>query len=350
MAKRSSKQRSVEVDTTRAVDEALRRHDLLSLRRVAAVRGLVSSSLRTRVWPVLLGVDVSRVLWDLSALGQHPDEHVVAVDVERSLWCTADEQQRSVQRAALLRVLNGVVGKHSADGVHYWQGLHQIAAVLLLTTGSEALSASLLEKMLLFPLRSCAARDLSPVLNLLELVFPLLAACDAELERFLRGSGLMPHFALSWLLTWHAHTTDVQGAARLFDLFMSSSPLLPLYVGVVALAEQRDKLLVMPCDAPELHAHLSHLDVLTCLPAQELVAKSLALHRRLPPLALCKQSDVTLPEDSAVLAWPYPWLADCTPPLGQSAPPRRRPPLRQALVAALFALVASGATRLMAAR
>ena len=349
MAKRS-KQRPAEVETRRAVDEALRRSDLLSLRRVAAVRGLVSSSLRTRVWPALLGVDV-RTRWEPCASGQHhPDEHVVAVDVQRSLWCTSDDHQREVQRAALLRVLNGVVSKHSADGLCYWQGLHQIASVLLLTTGSEALSAALLEKMLLFPLRSCAAKDLGPVLNLLDLVFPLLARLDAELERFLRASGLMPHFALSWLLTWHAHTTDVQGAARLFDLFLSSGPLLPVYVGVVALAAQRDKLLAMPCDGPELHQHLSHLDVLACLPPQELVARSLALHRLIPPLELCSQAGVSLPQDSPVLAWPYPWLAGCAAPPGRSTAPRRRAPLRQALAAALFALVASGATRLMTAR
>jgi hypothetical protein len=347
MANRRSKQRSAELETRRVVDEALLHGDTLLLRRVAAVRGLVSSSLRTRVWPVLLGVDV-RTRWEPCS-GGHQDENVVAVDVQRSLWCIADDHQREVQRAALLRVLNGVVSKHS--GLHYWQGLHQICAVLLVTTGSEALSAALLERMLLYPLHSCAAKDLGPVLNLLDLVFPLLARCDPELERFFRASGLMPHFALSWLLTWHAHTTDVQGAARLFDLFLSSSPLLPLYVGVVALAAQRDKLLGMPCDGPQLHQYLSHLDVLACLPPQELVVRSLALHRRIPPLDLCSHAGVSLPQDSPVLAWPYPWLSGCAAPLEKSTARRvRMPPLRQALTAALLTLVASGAARLMAAR
>ena len=52
------------------------------------------------------------------------------------------------------------------------------------------------------------------------------------------------HFAVSWLLTWHAHGLDrVADAARLFDLFLASDPLMPLYVGAAAIVADRDALL-----------------------------------------------------------------------------------------------------------
>ncbi len=40
-----------------------------------------------------------------------------------------------------------------------------------------------------------------------------------------------PFFALPWFITWFSHdVTDINVVARLFDVFMGSHPLLPLYV------------------------------------------------------------------------------------------------------------------------
>ena len=42
-------------------------------------------------------------------------------------------------------------------------------------------------------------------------------------------------WGMSWFLTWLSHTTPgLAQSARLFDLFMASHPLMPLYVGAVA--------------------------------------------------------------------------------------------------------------------
>ena len=54
------------------------------------------------------------------------------------------------------------------------------------------------------------------------------------------------HFAVSWLLTWFSHgLDDYATAARLFDLFLASDPLMPLYVGAAAVVKDRDELLAM---------------------------------------------------------------------------------------------------------
>lgn len=88
--------------------------DVATLRKLAAVRGLVTDPLRARVWPKLLGADDSGLATTLRfvrhAADAHRDSTTVQCDVDRSLWhFTADwsEERRALKRAALQRVLNG---------------------------------------------------------------------------------------------------------------------------------------------------------------------------------------------------------------------------------------------------
>ena len=321
-------QRARERETVRAVNDALQGADTATLRKVAAVRGLVSDGLRTRVWPLLLGSPAAAASpEELERLGVQPhrDSSVVQCDVARSLWSISDEGLRARKRLQLQRLLNAVVGRHPGT-VFYYQGLHDVASVLLLTLGEQA-AFGVLEQLCLRQLRDCTASTLQPVSRLLELLFPLLALADPALHAFLARSGLLPFFALSWLLTWHVHeTADAATAARLFDLFLSSSPLMPLYVGLVAVMEERDAILALPCESPELHQFLSQLNVLGRLSADELAARALALYRLHPPDRL----GVQLPEGSAALEWERRGRA------GAGRRLQKRPRLRRALALAVF--------------
>ena len=143
--------------------------DVKTLRKVAAVRGLVNNEARraarpgteleliaptpryqTRAaaWPKLLGVDCFSVdpeAYKHLALERHRDSATVQCDVQRSLWHYTkswDEARRSSKRASLQRVLNGVVGRHVGE-VYYYQGLHDVASVLLLVCGEDATYAML---------------------------------------------------------------------------------------------------------------------------------------------------------------------------------------------------------------
>jgi hypothetical protein len=83
--------------------------DVATLRKLAAVRGLVTDPLRARVWPKLLYVDVPSAAPAHSA-EPHRDSSTVQCDVERSLWhFTVDwsDERRALKRAALQRILNG---------------------------------------------------------------------------------------------------------------------------------------------------------------------------------------------------------------------------------------------------
>jgi hypothetical protein len=297
----------------------------------------------------------------------------VQCDVDRSLWhLTPDwsDDRRAAKRAALQRVLNGaphrrcsavlwhlrrgltrsapaslsgVVGLHCSSVYYYQvrasitagavtsralnqpcgavspavpvdipalQGLHDIASVLLLVCG-EAAAYPLLERLALFHLRDCTRATLEPVTQLLALLFPLLARVDPPLHAFLQRSGVLPYFALTWVLTWHVHDVrDLPTAARLFDLFLSSSPLLPLYVGVAALLAERAAVMALPCDASEVHRFLTSLNVLGRLSADELATRALALHRAHPPLALQQLAGMRLPKGSALAMYPFPFLTE----------------------------------------
>ena len=77
------------------------------------------------------------------------------------------------------------------------------------------------------------------MVELLGLLLPLLRRLDAPLAAHLEAAGLgegPPIFALAWLLTWFAHGVPaLPAAARLFDAFLASHPLLPLYAAAAAM-------------------------------------------------------------------------------------------------------------------
>ena len=79
--------------------------DLSLLRKVAAVRGLVNSHLRARVWPLLLGIDTAQHSggdYETEAYGDHADVKTINDDVARSLHSfTAGEIAIAIQRAQL---------------------------------------------------------------------------------------------------------------------------------------------------------------------------------------------------------------------------------------------------------
>ena len=118
-------------------------------------------------------------------------------------------------------------------------------------------------------------------------------------------------------------------ASRLMDLFLTSHPSMPLYLGVVAMEKNRDQLLTVD-DPNEMHVHLSKLKVVPdvffsenvfesvddCLRIQndayELLEERIALARELykeyPPDVLFKHAYVTPPIGCAHTVYPYKWL------------------------------------------
>lgn len=109
----------------------------------------------------------------------------VQLDVVRSLFHLlpgGSPEQLAQRQCELKRVITGVVASH--PDVHYYQGLHDVAGVLLLVLGEDAAYVHL-ERLVQHHLRDCTRSNLSPVMNLLKLLPVLLARADPQLGAFI---------------------------------------------------------------------------------------------------------------------------------------------------------------------
>lgn len=325
-------------DTARLINEALERGiDVARLRQLAAVRGLVSTDLRARLWPILLnGADghvggPSRSASNSPVPGRHPsegtasnalnstavelpgarkqlctdyeqwssgthkDKSTVRVDVERSLYSFAgflNDDERSLRRQQLERLLNAVVVRHDGN-VHYYQGLHDVASVLLLVA-DEAAAFDMLCHLATGHLRDATRSSLDPVIELLGLMGPIVAAADEELANHLSAQGLPPFYALSWFITWFSHDlADFGEVCRLFDLFLATHPLMPLYVGAAAMHTQRQQLLAAE-EMPVLHSKLVNLSVTKMATADQLAIQAIKLYKRATPESIISSRQLLL--------------------------------------------------------
>ena len=269
--------------------------DIVSLRKLAAIRGLVTHGLRSRVWPLLLGTH-NQITdeKDYTARQQlhHKDAHVVAVDMDRSLWGWTEgwsNARRSAKRAELRRILDATINGNEGD-MHYYQGLHDVAAVLLFVCG-EGAAFKMLSRLASCHLRDCTRPTLQAAIEALGLLYPILKAADPELYSFITNlhepSLEVPYFALSWHMTWFSHDVpSLDQCARLFDLFISSHPLMPLYVAAVAVRSQRATILGCGPDHGDIvYSKLKGLQILGpgLLSADELAQQAAALYRATPP-------------------------------------------------------------------
>ena len=77
-------------------------------------------------------------------------------------------------------------------------------------------------------------KSLSAALRLI--MMPLIAALDNEVHTKLWEVDMEPFFAISWIITWFSHDVrDTDVVKRLFDCFLVSHPLMPVYMTVAML-------------------------------------------------------------------------------------------------------------------
>ena len=142
---------------------------------------------------------------------------------------------------------------------------------------------------------------LDPTLNMLSLLNPLLWLEDHRLYDFISSvDGLQPHFCISWILTWCAHDVpDYAIATRLFDLFLTSNPLMPLYVVAARMLIEKERIMDEdPDDFPILHSMLSAFP--KALDLEELLATAKRLYLCHPPKKLQKRAKNYLGQSSCV--------------------------------------------------
>ncbi|OQS00585.1 hypothetical protein THRCLA_05920 [Thraustotheca clavata] len=251
---------------------------LTDLRQLAMIPGgFGTRDIRKRVWPLLLGFSRQK-LDEFFALHRikpqvpgyariaHVDDAQLHRDVDRSLnpnmWHDAQLlKSRRKRRKSLFSLLHAImcIGKVEKLDLHYYQGLHDVAAVFQLTMGVH-LATPLLSRACSTFFREPMRANFDTVLVIFQVLYPLIKTQDIELYNHITASGVDPYFALPWVITWFAHHLKTfDQVCRLYDILLCSHPMFSLYLSASLVLHHRKRILECDCDYAEMHTVLSKL-------------------------------------------------------------------------------------------
>lgn len=229
-------------------------------------------------------MDVSRCIWHLLT----GSERAQRIGMDYRPQTSVTHVIRTKQRR-LANLINHVLVRSSEvpqpEALRYYQGYHDVACVLLsvldrrrntfVSAGHGASIENMANNMGLERASSVLLRlsrshfhifmkssfvQLKTVLDLS--IFPLIAFFDADVHAHLYTGDMQPTFCLSWVITWFAHEIrDTNLVKRIFDVFLVSHPLLPLYVSVAMVLHphNRREILQTECDFCQLHQVVANL-------------------------------------------------------------------------------------------
>ncbi|KAI8575518.1 hypothetical protein K450DRAFT_303471 [Umbelopsis ramanniana AG] len=288
------------------INEAIRSDDVETLRSIGRDGGgFINNSLRRRVWPVLLQCNISDdlVKTEDDEHEEHVDEKQVQLDVDRSLNAYPqglDETSKKEKQDELNELIVEVLRRNKS--LHYYQGFHDICTVFLLIFGKKA-AVDLVEQVTLFFLRDAMLDSMDPILRQVTLLDTLYQHEDQQISSFLQEANVLPYYCLSWVITWCSHDIDdFSVIPRLFDLFLSSNPLMPVYFAAAIVLSHKEELLQQECENSAIHTFLSKLPQKP-LDVEALIAKATQLEESYPPIQLQRKAHIGLDETSSVNTW-----------------------------------------------
>ncbi|XP_025836352.1 TBC1 domain family member 20 isoform X2 [Agrilus planipennis] len=251
--------------------------------------GLVNDDLRRKIWPLLLGVDPdpSEPAPSLSDLSHHAEYDQVVLDVNRSLKRFPPGipyKQRLALQDQLTVLILRVIMKY--PHLRYYQGYHDVAITFLLVVG-ETVAFRIMEVLSTTHLRECMEPTMEKTSYRLNFLYPLLQREDKKLHDFLESAMVGTMFALPWYLTWFGHSLNqYRDVVRLYDYFLASPPLMPLYTAASLVLYRKDKIYEAGCDMANIHCLLSQIP--DNIDFEEVLRCSTRLFEKHPPHKLEK--------------------------------------------------------------
>ncbi|XP_069815866.1 TBC1 domain family member 20-like [Dendropsophus ebraccatus] len=262
--------------------------DVETLREAAVTEGgLLSQEIRRRVWPKLLNINVYSLppKPGPALRANHRDCNQVLMDVRRSLKrfpAGMVEAERCALQEQLVDMILFVLGCHPQ--LHYYQGYHDVAVTLLLTVGLR-LGTAMLQTLSTHHLRDFMDPTMERTRSVLNYLMPLIQSESPTLHEFLIRSEVGCIFALSWLITWYGHVlSDLHQVLRLYDFFLASHPLTPVYCAAQMVLMREEEVLRGVCDMPTIHQLLSRIP--PDFPYETLISRSRSFFQRRPPCEL----------------------------------------------------------------
>lgn len=258
---------------------ALLNDDIDFLKKEAAsTGGLLSDDIRQKVWPKLIGVDLVETCPrpSLEDIEKHHYYRQVVLDVNRSLKRfppSIKEAQRLAMLDQLVLLIMRVLCRHPQ--LHYYQGYHDICVTFLLVLGEET-AYYVLEKLSITHLDVFMKQSMEHTLDMLNCMFPLIGKKCPQLSKFLLKSEVGVAYCISWLITWFGHVlNDYDTVVRLFDFFLVSDPVMPMYLTSAIVLHRKEEVLQQDCDMACVHSLLSNIP--DDLPFENLLLESLEL-------------------------------------------------------------------------
>jgi hypothetical protein len=264
-------------------------NDLHLLRAFAKTQdGFLNDSFRQRIYPLLLNIKNNT---DISTPLLPETLHQIQVDVERAHFFNmySNASVLDIQRQKLTRIIHHVLEKNPQ--LFYYQGFHELCATLLMILGEEKAKQAAYA-LSLFWLRDSMQKTIQPTLAQIRLLMRILYLKDSKLHHFLSHvEGLEPFYCLSWVLTWCSHDiSNYSSVARLFDVFITTNPLMPIYLVAACLHLQRDLILNQdPTDFPVIHSKLTVFPSNDELPLESIIERAYELLQEFPPKKLQKR-------------------------------------------------------------
>jgi len=166
---------------------------------------------------------ISREDFPISKYGQAYDD--VEKDVGRSmLWFSTDQADSAKKQKSLSRVLLHTL-KDGKGAWSYFQGMHDIASLLVLALGEKG-ARSALTYLCKFCIGLWIQKDVGCIMdNILAYVLPLLSLEDGKLYNMFKEVNATPLFCIGWILTWFTHEVeDPLAGYKLVDSLIMRDP------------------------------------------------------------------------------------------------------------------------------
>lgn len=167
-----------------------------------------------------------------------------------------------------------------------------MAITFLLVVGEEV-AYHVMEHLSTHHLVECMQETMEPTHKRLQYLYPLIQFENEPLYRFLDKSYVGTLFALPWFLTWFGHSLNqYRDVVRLYDYFLATPHLMPIYVTAAIVLFREDELFRVECDMGAVHCLLSQLP--DDLPFEYLLVKANELYAKYPPETLEEEVEALL--------------------------------------------------------
>ncbi|KAJ8686525.1 hypothetical protein QAD02_022319 [Eretmocerus hayati] len=250
--------------------------------------GLVHDSVRKLLWPRLLRLphEEPALVEDLDVVHKLIDPEIyqqILKDVARSQSHMPENTPEDLMekfQTELAQSICWVLSRHPE--LNYYQGYNDVAATVILVMGLQS-GLHVLERISLTFFERFMEKTMEKVNQELFFIFALLDREHPKLLQHLENVELFPHFALAEYTTWYAHkySENRKLLHRLFDYFLGSPPLIPLYLSTVIVAHRDREIFDTTPDMGHTHKVLSTLP--EDLPFEKLLFSATKLYELFPP-------------------------------------------------------------------